>query len=288
MEKIKRIAVLLTCFNRKNKTDLCLESFFIAIKSVTDFVFDVYLVDDASKDGTALLVKQKYPMVNLIIGSGSLFWAGGMRLAWKTALKTGKEYDGFLLINDDVCFFSSFWYQIDATLKYIKQNYNRSGICVLSTVDEATGMISYGGYKLANKFFKHKTFQVFPMDIPQECHLANANIFYVPNDVVTRIGILDSNFTHSLADFDYTLTAYKKGIPVLVGSDYGGFCMNDHPSKTIANTLRKRIRDLYDIKGLALNEYLYYLNKHFWWKAPYAFIIHWMKVFFPCFNEKNR
>ena len=47
------------------------------------------------------MFKQHYPNVNLIQGNGKLFWAGGMRLGWRTALKS-KEYDAFLLLNDDV------------------------------------------------------------------------------------------------------------------------------------------------------------------------------------------
>lgn len=281
MNKINNIAVLLTCFNRKKTTDACLESFFSAIGSISNYTFDIFLVDDASKDGTTAFVNKKYPMVNTIEGDGKLYWAGGMSLAWRTALNSDTDYDGYLLINDDVHFYSSFWTQIDSTIKYSKQNYGCVGICILSTIDDTTGLISYGGYKLANKLFKHRTLKVLPLDIPQECQLANANILYIPAEVVNRIGILDPNFTHSLADFDYTLTAYEKGIPVLVGPNYGGVCVNDHPNKIIANSIKQRIANLYDIKGLALNEYLYYLKKHFWWKAPYAFLIHWIQAIAP-------
>lgn len=275
------IAILLTCFNRIQKTDECLNSLFRVLDNVENYKFDIYLVDDNSKDGTAPLIKEKYPIIQIINGTGSLFWAGGMRLAWRTALKSKKDYSGFLLINDDVSFIPTFWDNIIQTNKFSNNNFGKNGIYVSSTKDKNMGQFTYGGHRYKNKLFKHVFYQVYPSDIPQECSIANANILYVTKDVVNEIGILDSHFTHSLADFDYTLTAHEKGIPVLVCPEFGGYCVNDHQSKSTAKSLKERISNLYDIKGLALNEYLYYLKKHFWWKVPYAFVVHWIQAIFP-------
>jgi GT2 family glycosyltransferase len=277
-----KIAVLLTCYNRKQKTDTCLTSLFESIQDI-NHKFDTYLVDDNSQDNTSALIKGKYPQIHLLKGNGSLYWAGGMRLAWRTALESGEDYDGFLLINDDVVFESSFWRKIEKTMQHCEQAYTQKGIYVSSTRDKYTGKITYGGHKLKKKLFKHSYYNIKPTNEPQECQLTNANILYVSREVVDTIGILDSMFTHSLADFDYSLTAWKKRFPVLVCPGYGGYCTIDHPQEkfTHATPIRKRIANLYDIKGLALNEYLYYLRKHFCWKAPYTFFILWMRVLFP-------
>lgn len=126
-----------------------------------------------------------------------------------------------------------------------------------------------------------------PIEQPQLCDLANSNILYVPSEVVKNTGILDTHFTHFLADFDYTLCANKKGIPVIVCPDFGGYCINDHKGDRLAlNTLKKRLNFLYDVKGCALNEYLYYLKKPFWWKAPYLFVVLWIETLFP-FLKRN-
>ena len=96
--KICKVAVLLTCHNRKAKTIECLKSLFKAIQfSKADSSFSVYLVDDGSTDGTAEAVLSNFPEVNVINGSGNLFWAGGMRLAWNTALQSNPDY--YLLLN---------------------------------------------------------------------------------------------------------------------------------------------------------------------------------------------
>ena len=52
-----QIAVLITCFNRKEKTSNCLSSFY-ASTFRENFVFDLYLVDDGSTDGTSEAVRK--------------------------------------------------------------------------------------------------------------------------------------------------------------------------------------------------------------------------------------
>ena len=52
-KETKNIAVLITCYNRKDKTLLCLESLFKQQGLGIDFSLAVFLVDDGSTDGTA-------------------------------------------------------------------------------------------------------------------------------------------------------------------------------------------------------------------------------------------
>ena len=64
-------------------------------------MLDIYLVDDGSNDGTNESVSKLFPMVNIILGDGTLFWNKGMRLAWKTAAEK-QDYEFYLWLNDDV------------------------------------------------------------------------------------------------------------------------------------------------------------------------------------------
>src|SRR5215471_21751813 len=93
-----RVAVLMTCFNRKSMTLEALDTLF-SQKHTDNLDVTVYLVDDNSSDGTGPAVVQRYPQVILLQGSGSLFWNGGMRKAFATALATG--FDGYVWLNDD-------------------------------------------------------------------------------------------------------------------------------------------------------------------------------------------
>ena len=80
------IAILITCHNRKKKTIKCLNNLYNQ-KYIGNIKFKVFLVDDKSSDGTSKTVKNLFPLVKTIKGNGNLFWTGGMRLAWKKALK---------------------------------------------------------------------------------------------------------------------------------------------------------------------------------------------------------
>src|SRR5438094_246237 len=93
-----KIAVLLATYNRKETTLSCLNSLYSQRTDGT-IRLDVYVTDDASTDGTPEAVKEHFPQVNLFKGSGSLFWAGGMRYTWNKALKSKADY--YLLLNDD-------------------------------------------------------------------------------------------------------------------------------------------------------------------------------------------
>ena len=83
----KTVAVLMTVFNRKQITIQGLKSLFKAISLTKDLVFDVYLVDDNSPDGTIEAVKKQFDSIITIPGTGGLYWGGGMNLAWNTAVK---------------------------------------------------------------------------------------------------------------------------------------------------------------------------------------------------------
>jgi Predicted glycosyltransferases len=286
-DKEMEIAVLLTCYNRKEKTLTCLDSLYHAIERVQEHNFTIYLVDDGSTDGTGDSVRSQFPAVKVIESEGNLFWAGGMRLAWNSALAE-KEYDAYLLLNDDVVLVESFILNILNTNSHSIKKTGQSGIYCGSTVDKESGNTSYGGLRIVKNNFRVKTTLLNPTDNPQRCHLANANILWISNDVTKKIGILSNRFVHCLADYDYTLTANEHQIPLWIIPGVGGYCSNDHGNswKAPSSSLKERIAYLKSPKGLAYDEYLYYVRKHFPLFYPYSFFMLWLKTFFPVIWDK--
>lgn len=268
-----RIAVLLTTFNRKEKTISCLESLY-AQQLPADVAFEVFLTDDGSKDGTADAVKKTFPEVHVFHGNGSLFWAGGMRNSWKQAIQ--HEFDYFLLLNDDTVLHEN------AINILLESNRKQKAVCVGTTLDKASGSLSYGGRKVSNGF-QLKSYKVHSDTDYVECDLGNANIMLVPKAVVDKIGILSDVFTHGIADYDFTLKAKKNGFPVLVAPGILGYCVDDHGNnwKSAKVGLKERIQYLKSPKGLAYKEYLHYIKSHFPLHYPSAFCKLWMKTFFP-------
>jgi GT2 family glycosyltransferase len=235
---------------------------------------EVFLTDDASSDGTAAAVKTTYPGTNTFNGTGSLFWAGGMRETWKKAMPHNPDY--FLLVNDDTLLAPN------AVATLLDAEREGAGITVGSTCDTSLGAISYGGWELTSKSM-WKSRRVHSASKFLECDFANANIMLVSAAVVNKLGILAAHFTHSLADYDYTLKAKKAGFPVRVAPGFLGSCADDHGNnwRSGNTSLRDRIRYLKSPKGLAYKEYLRFIRDHFPLSLPSAFAKLWLKTFFP-------
>lgn len=294
---MKKIAVLLTCFNRKNKTLACLRNLFKAYESCkTEFNISVYLTNDGCSDGTADAVLQEFPdkEIHILAGTGFLYWAGGMRNSWKEALK--EDFDGYLLLNDDTHVYNNVFKEIFDTHCFCRKKFNQDGIYIGTTCSqENLNKVTYGGSLIVNRF-KATEKKVIPNGkTPQLCDCGNANIMYVTFDVVKKIGILHESFTHAFADYDYTLLANKMGIPVMITSNICGICDNEHPSNLEAffrKSLRERIKYTYSPLGFALPEYLIYMKRNYWYRLPFVAIAGWIKILLPAFylflNKKIR
>jgi glycosyltransferase involved in cell wall biosynthesis len=139
------VAALLTCHNRREKTVACLDRLFAQDclgpqgRGGSEVIVDVFLVDDGSRDGTAQTIREKFPQVAIAHGPGNLFWAGGMRLAWRTAVQA-RKYDAYLLLNDDTLL------RPDALRSLMR----RVGIITAARCGGAGGGLSFRGRVLEN------------------------------------------------------------------------------------------------------------------------------------------
>ena len=273
------IAVLITCFNRKEKTLLCLKDIYTQ-NQIEDYNIDIYVIDGGSTDGTPKLIQKEFPLVNINVCPG-VYWAGGMRKAWDEACKK-RNYDFFWLINDDTHLYNNCLNECIKAHKYSIQKYYQGGIYIGSTQDPTTLKLTYGGIDDKGKWI-----------VPDgenyiECNLGNANIMMVHHSVYQKIGGFAQEYTHGIADYDYTLRAVKKNIPVFILPVYGGSCENDHKSTWLPQStpLKKRIQYLYSPKGLAYREYIIYLKKFYPHKVLVTKCKLWMKTLFPIIWQK--
>ncbi len=284
---LRNIAILITAHNRKEKTIECLNALYKAKSSFKGILnINVYLTDDGSTDGTSDSVKNEFSHVKILKGNGSLFWAGGMRNSWFKALE--KSYDAFLLLNDDTIVYHNLFDIIIMTHIYSITKFNTNGIYIGSTVDPRDGSISYSGWHLKNKFLNTYS-KIAPNNQFQLCSFGNANIMLVTKEVVSKIGIFHSKYTHGIADFDYTLTASKQNIPVIIMPIPLGSCkINDIEKYKVFKNLSfiNRIRYLINPIGLGFFDQLFYMKRHFAFRLPFIFISGVVKVLFPSFYIK--
>ena len=280
-----QIAVLLTCFNRKANTLAALNSLFKAhdlVKNTIDIT--VYLTDDNSTDGTGESIRKDFPQIKILEGNGELYWAGGMRKAWKLALKN--NYDSYLLLNDDTEVFENLFEELNSVHEYSINKYQRSGIYIGSTLNPKTNKISYGGSVYTSTLLS-KFELVAPNQIePQNCDLGAANIMLVSKEIVGEIGIIEECYVHSFADWDYTLKAKKNNIPALIAAGFLGTCLdeNKNPYSDFHQlSFKDRLHVLRSPLGLDFKSHLYYTMRNFPYRLPVIYLSGWFKLLFPTF-----
>lgn len=276
------IAAILTCFNRKEKTICCLRKLYRSVSLVKESIsLSVYLTDDGCTDGTADIVHLEFPDVNILKGTGSLYWAGGMRLAWNEALK--KHWDYFLLLNDDTFVFDNIFVQFIKMKSYCDDLFPLGALIVGATCNKAMTQTTYGGNIYINHFFATSK----RLDVNgkyQFCDFANTNIMFVPYRIVKKIGIFDSVFIHGIADYDYSIIARKNGFFICLSESYWGICENEHNDLYVNfsnKCFAERKKYLYSPVGLAFKDKLYFEKKHRLWRLPLIYISGYCKILLP-------
>lgn len=213
---MKTIAVLLTVFNRKDKTLQCLKRLYRQLP-LENYQIDVYLTDDGCTDGTPEAVAEQFPQVNVIHAKGDLFWNRGMWTAWDTAAKN-KDYDFYLWLNDDTFVYDNMLkVLIEATLET-----KEKAIIVGATEATNHSKITYGGRLKDGKVPP-------PNGRLIKVNYFNGNIVLIPQSVYRVLGNLDPYFTHSKGDFDYGMKAKKAGIAMYLAGEVLGEC-DEHPT----------------------------------------------------------
>jgi len=252
-----RIAILMTCHNRQENTLRCLQDLFSQVLPDST-QFRVFLTDDRSTDGTSDAVEKAFPEVTIIPGNGSLFWCGGMRTAWESALREDL-FDYFMWLNDDTLLKPGAITLMLATAR------KHSGIIVGSCHDPETGDWTYGGRATADGRKALAGRPVLPGNTVQRCQQMNGNVVLVPNDVVDRIGILSDRFTHGIGDFDYGFRALDAGISLIVPPDYQATCAsNPMPDWCNPDTpFLRRLALFNSPKSINFSEFMGFCYQHF-------------------------
>lgn len=249
-----KVLGIFTCYNRKDKTIRCLESL---MEGNPEIEFFFIAVDDNSQDGTRQVLKS-YANIQIILGNGRCYYSGGMRLGIESGKECCNKYDWILFFNDDVVFFPHAIERLKAFA------IGKNEIIVGATCGE-NGELSYGGV-LKTSSFK----PAFRVGMSQEsrlyCDTFNANCVLLPKEVFKVLPNIDSQYTHSMGDFDYGLEARKSGIPIVVSDFFVGRCINNKIEGTwrdIHLSRKERLKRKEEPKGLPRKEWFYFVKKHF-------------------------
>jgi GT2 family glycosyltransferase len=261
-----KIAVLITCHNRREKTLACLEALFLSNLQVGMSVH-VILVDDGSTDGTSEAVQSRFPGVEVILGNGSLFWNRGMHRAFSRAMAIG--FDAYLWLNDDTVLFPDAIALLSSTATDLRNQLQIPVMVVGSTQDD-TGNLTYGGSVAVNRIRRFQYRKVWDAQIPVECEVINGNCVLILNEIVNVVGNIDFQFEHAMGDTDYALRVRAAGMHIFVAPGFVGKCEINPVADTFSDknlNFLSRWRHMTSRKGLPLKSWYRFTRRHggaFW------------------------
>jgi GT2 family glycosyltransferase len=90
------IYVVVPVYNRKP----LVERFLQCMSEQTFRNFTVIIVDDGSTDGTAAMIEEKFPDVQILHGDENLWWTGATNIGVRHAMLEAVADDAVLIIND--------------------------------------------------------------------------------------------------------------------------------------------------------------------------------------------
>ncbi|MGH1559631.1 glycosyltransferase family 2 protein [Caulobacter segnis] len=219
-----------------------------------------------------------FPDTTVIRGSGSLYWNGGMRLAWTSALNV--ETDFFLWLNDDLEL-------LPGSIEGLVDLYQREAqadpkvlvVGRVKSVDKLTD--TYGGRVRASHFSRLR-FRGLEME-ERLCDTMNGNCVLIPTRAVADIGVNSEHFTHAMGDMDYGLRAQKAGYRIFQ-SDFPVGYQDKNPhnyARPKSNSWRDVSEFMKDPKGMPIKEWLYFCRTHGGWLWPINFTLMYARALLP-------
>ncbi|MBD1395624.1 glycosyltransferase family 2 protein [Pontibacter sp. JH31] len=240
------ISIVIPVFNRKEYTRDCLQS----LRNQTNQQYKVIIVDDGSTDGTENMLREEFPEVEILKGSGSLFWTAGVNMGIRHALKQDAQL--IMTMNNDVI-------TDKHLLEKMYEWHEKKPAALLGALelDANTKQPIFGGERL--NWLLNTIDEVLPTLSEDEqkglhavTHLPGRGLL-IPRVVFEKIGLFDQDrFPHYIADYDYTHTARRAGFELYVNYDAK---LLTYPEESGERQIRSEknfknyYKHLFDLKG---------------------------------------
>lgn len=210
------VSIIIVSYNTREHTEKCLES---VRKYASNVSYEVFVVDNDSKDGSADMIAKEFEWVNLIRLTKNIGFAGGNNVAMKKA--KGKYV---LLLNSDAFLSEN---ALTNTIDYMDEN-KRIGIlgCKLTNPDGSlqpsarmlprplnkilhiTGLASHFP---ESRFFGRVDFSWWDHSTPRSVGWVVGAFFLIRREMIEEIGMLDELYFLYFEEIDYCLAARKHG-----------------------------------------------------------------------------
>ena len=220
-----KVVIVTPVFNRREDTLRCLRSL---ARSVTEgFEIETIIVDDGSTDGTRDAVIAEFPEVEVIRGSGDLWYTAGTNRGLEAALRRDPDY--ILAINNDSIFDDK------CILRLVRaaEKHPRSVIgALLLTWDTPHRVFQVAPrWELLRGGYRHwynQTVWTVPQ-LPFEVELIVGNCVLYPAQAVRGVGFMDENRLAQFGDAEYTPRMRRAGWRLLIEPRARVFCRPNDP-----------------------------------------------------------
>lgn len=280
-----KVLLIITTFNRKEMTLTFLRSLYQQ-DCLGKIELRALVVDDNSSDGTPEEIASHFPQVQVIKGSGDLYWAGAVKFALDGLGQELITYDYLVLANDD----------IELTQDAFSQLLETSGdkkALVGSTILTPEGRIEASGSKFG--FICKPNLRTLKANGEiQSCDLLPGHLLLIPVSVFTELGGFESDLRYSYLDLTFSLTARRRGVPVLLAPKALATTLDYHSYFRDSIRRRGNLRDLIYLhfmhpKGPYWREAILYLrmvSKYFWWFwLPFYYRGFWISLILSFFRS---
>ncbi len=216
MKKPPKVFIVIAVYNRAQRTLQLIRSIY----KQTYRNIEIILVDDGSTDNTFSIVRNNYPRVTIIQGTGEWWWAGSLNRGIDHAMQLCDKVNDFLLhVNNDVLLDDiNFIKKIVSIQRRIPDS-----IVVPKTILHETNEEFPAGVYF---FWENaKKFMVPELDIRsdqkyQELDALFTKTILIPFSVFMSIGLLDEKrYPQYQGDVDFTYRARKKGYKLIKAND---------------------------------------------------------------------
>lgn len=211
--ELKKVALVMPVYNRRETTLSGLRS----LSRIDRYGLNVkiFVVDDASPDGTADAVAEEFPEVEIIKGDGNLHYAAGTNLGIERALEWGPDY--VVTMNDDALFHVHFLQKLITTAEANPRSVVGS---LLLLWDEPYRVFQVGQYWNTMSGGWVIPDDITALSVPQEAFLVECivgNCVLFPAEAIRENGLMDERkFPHGWGDAQYLMRMRKAGWRLLV------------------------------------------------------------------------
>ncbi|MDP3995522.1 MAG: glycosyltransferase family 2 protein, partial [bacterium] len=207
-----KIAIIIVTYNGSRWIRKCLASVF---KSEYEGGFGVIVIDNASSDGTADIVEQEFPEVEVIRSAKNLGFVGGNNIGIKEALKQGCEY--VLMLNQDTEVAPDF---LDEIAKVASKD-DVGIVQAMLVLGNERSLVNTSGnalHYLGFGFVKHykEPVEKWAHKEPIEIGYASGAALLVKRSVLEQVGFLDEKFFMYHEDLDLCWRAKLAGYRVML------------------------------------------------------------------------